>query len=610
LILRGGIPDIVVPIVVDEIIDDTHFRGCRAAHATTNSATGIRLPRLFEMNKRRGTMIWGNAWEFDLGNIIAVGDGTLRRNGVVLPGTSLAAVRRPKIAIFDPVTGNFSVYTLGMATPATLTAAAVGGGTKNMQAGIYSVRVVPARKSTNGYNNASPKAEVTLAAGDRIQITVPAADTANGQDSWRIFASLYTQEGGINGPWYFVQEVAVGAGAGEIPAAGGTFTFEYNDAEISGADLLTYNNDAPVDAEFIGVIGGIPVYVSCQGPGGTSPGPFIVSAKPNNVEAAPLGLAVSASPPDTIIGFYIAQGRLYLMCVNTLQIAMATQTTDPRIPPVVVRPYWRSGFANPDTLLFVNGFLIGMTTHGLARSVAEGDEGSEEFAFATAVEEVLRGISPGHCLLDLDPINNAVCLFHSGHSINSAGYWTTRVWMYGMRENKWIGDILLSSDVGDMIVSGTETINGQLEFLAGGRQQDGSTLVRTYRWDQQGAGVALPYYIAWQFTDMGAETSPKHVGPYFRVVAKQSPGPTAGIHGVEPGEAVPVTTLETGNSGSKSGTITLPAAASVTQEDVIELNIDNLMQFTVRIDGFTDTLGARDRIDEVVLEAHIEGASR
>jgi hypothetical protein len=261
----------------------------------------------------------------------------------------------------------------------------------------------------------------------------------------------------------------VGPGAGQIPAAGGTYTFEYNDAEISGNDLLTYNNDAPSDAEFIGVIAGIPVYVSCQGPGATSPGPFVVAAKRGNTEAAPLGLAVSASPPDTIVGFYIAQGRLYLMCVNTLQIAMDTQTIDPRIPPVVVRPYWRSGFANPDTLIFVNGFLIGMTTHGLARSVAEGDEGSEEFAFAVAVEELLRGVSPGHCLLALDPINNAVCLFYSANARNADGYWTTRVWMYGLRENKWIGDVLLSSATGDMIVSGAATINGQLEFLAGGK---------------------------------------------------------------------------------------------------------------------------------------------
>lgn len=613
----GGAPDVTIPLVVDEIIDDTHFRAARAPYTSTTGATVVQLPRLFEVNKKRGTSLTGNAVEFDLGTILGVGTGTLRLNGAVLPGTSMILARTPKIAILNPSTGNYSVYPLGMATPATLTAADQAGGTKNMQVGTYSIRAVPARVATLGYNNPSPKAEVPLGTADHmIRGTFPAADTTNGQDAWWIFGTLFTQQGGINGPWYRIETpvnrlVLVGAGAGQIAAAGGTYDIDYNDAEISGNNLLSFNNDPPPKAEFIGVIGGIPTWISCQGPGATSPGPFIAPAKANNIEAAPAAYYTSPSPPDTIVGFYIAQGRLYLLCVNTLQIAIATQTTDPRIPPLVVRPYWKSGFKNPDTLLFVDGSLVGYTNHGLAKSIAGADESVEEFGFAVALEEFLRTVSAGHCLLALDPKNNAVCLFHSGDSLNASGYWTTRVWMYGLRQNKWVGEVLLTSTTGDMIVSGAASVNGQLEFLAGGRQSGGTTVVRTYRFDDPTAGLPVPYYLAWQMSDWGAEDRTKRVGPFFQVVAKQVNGGSAGLYGVEPGETVPVAALEAGNHvTSKSGTITLPAASAVAQEDVIELNVSNLKQFTVRVDGTWPGTGERDRIDEVVIEAAVEGARR
>lgn len=610
----GGAPNVRIPLVVDEILDDLRFRACRLPHAATAGASLVKLPVIIEMSKIRGTLERGNAVEADLGTILAVGSGGLRRNGNILPGASLTATRAPQIAVLDFVSGNYNVFTLGMATPVALSAVGVAGGTKNMQGGVYSIRAVPARMATKGYNNPSPKVEVTIATGDVIQLTVPAADTANGQDAWMFFVTLYTQGGGINGPWYRYElpniYVPVGPGVGEVPAAGGTYDIEYNDAEVTGSDLLTFNNDAPPHAEFVALMTGIPIYISCMGPGNTSPGPYIASGKRSNIEAVPPTQYVSTSPPDTIIGFVVGvQGRLYLMCANSLQIAIATQATDPRIPAFAVRPFWKSGFQNPESLISIGDNLVGMTTNGLARSISEGDEGSEEFGFAVAVEELLRRLSPGHCLLKLDAKNNALVLFHSGHSMNADGWWTTRAFMYGLRENKWIGDILLTSTTGDMIVSSAATINGQLEFLCGGRQADNTTTVRTYRWDDERAAMAVPYYLAWQFSDWGVEDRPKTVKG-LGVVGKQAAGGTAGIHGVEPKGAVDVDLLEAGNAGSKSGSISLPASGSPTQGDLIELDVDNLKQFTVRIDGTWPGNGERDRIDEVVIDAIVRGARR
>lgn len=610
LLAYNGSPDITVPLVVDEITDDTHFTVTRAPYATTSNCTIDILPVIFEVNKQRGTLIRGNAVQLDLGTILCVGDGVLLLNGAPLPGASLTASRSPQIAIFDQTTGNYSVYTLGMSTPTTLSAVDQAGGTKNMQIGTYSIRAVPSRQATNGYNNPSPKAEVSLAVANHvIRGTFPAANTTNGQDMWTIFGTLFTQGGGINGPWYLYKKVNVGAGVGEIPAAGGTYDSEWNDAEISGNDLLSFNNDQPPNAEFVGMVGGIPVWISCQGPGGMSPGPFVVPAKANNIEAAPLELAVSPSPPDTIIGAVTAQGRLYLMCTNTLQIGIATQATDPRIPPMTIRPFWRSGFKNPYQLLFVDGTLVGATNHGLARSIGEGDESATEFNFAVPVNEVVLKQNAGHQLLALDPKNNAACLLYSGDSTNDNGFWTTRVLMYGMREQQWIGDIRLSSDTGDMIVSGVATVNGQLEFLCGGRQTGGAIVVRTYRWDQDEVGQEIDYYAAWQYSDWGAEVNPKRVSR-ASVVARQKNGGTLGIHGAEPGERISVSTLEAGNNGSKSGAVPLTANTDVLQGDIINLNVRNLKQLTARVDGKWPGTGERDRIDEVVLDAYVEGARR
>lgn len=707
--IYGGAPEVRIPVVVDEIVDNLLFRACRYPHAALSAATAVRLPRMVEMNKRRATMLWGNAVETDLGTILGVGDGVLRRNGVVLPGISMDlgaaphGPRTPRIAILEAFNAtNYVVFPLGMATPAAPTAAAVAGTGKNMPAGVYSVRIVPARLATRGYNNPSVKAEVTLTAGQRIAITFPSAvvnAAIDGQDAWMIFVTQITPVQGISGPWYRYElpeiMVPIGAGPGQIPIAGGVYNVEYNDAEISGNELLQFNNDQPPKAEFIAFMAGIPVWVSCQGPGyslavtaatnanpvvittaaphllaagdqvsinggslgwgaisglwtvtatslsattfsipvnstgfgalsGTilvgiaaySPGPFIAPGKPRNIEAAPAQLYVSASPPDTIVGYVIGvDGRLYIMGANTLQVAIATQAQDYRISPFVIRPFWKVGFKNPETLLFVGNVLVGMTTHGLARSVTDGTEGSEEFGFAVAIEELIRGLNPGHFLIKLDPQNNAVVLFHSGHSINAEGWWTTRAWMYGLRENKWIGDVLLTSTTGDMIVSSAATVNGKLEFLAGGRQSGGTTVVRTYRWDTPqvpGVGLAVPWYLAWQFSDYGVEDRTKVVkGVHFigSITGLTFSDHGLSIHGAQPGEILDIPALETDPIG-KSGIIIPYPLAFVGQGEITELDVDNLSQLTVRACGNWDGIGDRDRVDEIVLEVQIRGTKR
>src|SRR6185503_2405125 len=151
--------------------------------------------------------------------------------------------------------------------------------------------------------------------------------------------------------------------------------FEWLDGQIERNELVTFDNDAPSPAGWVVNFNNVPVYVSCQGTDSTTPGPFIIPAKPGNIEAAPLTLAFSSSPPEIIYGVTQGQGRLYLLTSNHLQICQGTPQPD---TPVLIQPFWKTGFSNPYQVVFVNGRLYGYPVSGPTRSASEGVEGSEE----------------------------------------------------------------------------------------------------------------------------------------------------------------------------------------------------------------------------------------
>lgn len=593
-------------LVVEVITDDTHFTMSKAATANVSGKTGYQMPRAFEIAKQRGSLLNGNAIQLDKGTILSVGSGVLRLNGSALTGSSLAASRSPKMAVFDPVTGNYSVYTLGMATPAAITITNVAGGTKNMQPGSYCVVLVPGRTATNGYNNPSkvPTA-ATILAGERIQVTAPAMDTTNGEDCWRAYGTLYSASvAGIatvqNGPFRFIRTITTA----EVSSAGGTFNLEWVDAEISTNELLTFNNDAPPNAEFVSDIAQYPIWISCQGkiPTGTSitsPGPYILPAKPNNIEAVPLGqppygLSVSTSPPETIIGCVPALGRLFLLTQASLQVG---QTTGQAAVPLTARPFWKScGFTNPDQLDFVNDTLYGYPGSGPTRSSADGEEVIVQKEFAADMQEIITSWVHGQTMVRHDPKNDAMCFFHSADSLNSSGYWTTRVLMFGLRQQALIGDVVLESTTQDMIVSGVATVGDRLELLAGGRTSGGSVSVGTYRFDT-GSGSAISSYLAWAFNGNGRDCLIKAAS-----VTGKLTNPTIGIHGAGATQSISTTILEAGNSGSKSGSVSLATTTDVTQSQRVPLNVPNLSEWTIRVNTTWDGTGAKDRIDRAEVE--------
>lgn len=600
-------------LVVRRIIDDENMVVWKAPDTTLTTLTGWRMPRLYAINDQRGVSLTGNVLKLDKGSFLGVGSGTFYLNGQPLPGVSLALTRRPTIALYNPATGNYSVFQLGMTTPAAPALAAVAGGTKDMQAGNYSMVITPARKETLGYNNPSNRADVTIATGDQVRVTFPAMDTGNGQNAWIVWVTTYIDTLGsdlnyLEGPWHRLRLVD----DTEVSSAGGILDFEWLDAEVENNEIVSFNNDTPTDAEFVESMNAIPVYISCQGqgnvvnPAATSPGPFISPSKPNNIEAAPLELVFSSSPPETILGSVTAQGRIYLLTINKLQIA---QSTPSDTVPIIIRPFWHDGFANPDQLVFVNGTLYGFPVAGPSRSVGDGDQIEAERDWAEDVAEIVLGDgstggwNPGQVGTGHDPFDDMVLYIHSADHLNSAGYWTTRILGFGISQNFWVFDGLISSNTQDSIVSGVATVGDRLELLVGGRGA-GTPTVNTVRFDD---GVGTAWMLAPQITDSGVEQRDKVIKS-FRAIGKLTE-PKYAVYGYGPTEQIDVAAIENG-TGSKTGLKTLTGTASVSQTARQQLNIPNCMAHTVRLSGEWDGEGIKDRIDEILVEVAEQGIRR
>ncbi len=216
------------------------------------------------------------------------------------------------------------------------------------------------------------------------------------------------------------------------------------------------------------------IWTSVQGQGfatnpeATSPGPFLSPAKPNNIEAAPLELAISSSPPETIIGTIPgAQGRIYLETTNHLQIA---QSTPSDIVPIIIRPLYHSGFATWEQAVFVNGVLYMCPVAGPTRSAGDGDESYIEHDWAADVFEITRDWNPGQSMIAHDPKNNLIILIHTADHLNDAGFWTTRMLGYGLSQGFFTFDRVKSSDTKDEIVCGCATVGDKLILISSGRK--------------------------------------------------------------------------------------------------------------------------------------------
>lgn len=583
-------------LMVNRIIDDTNLTVYQPLNADAVAATGARLPVLNEMARQRETQIQGNAIEFDKGNILAAGWGTVRVNGQPLNAT-MVLTGSPKIAYFDPNTNTYTIDSVGFPTPTgTPILTSVAGGTKGMEPGLRSLRFVPASTITQGYSNPSPPVQVNIAAtGDQIQVDVSGFPFTGSSDQWDVYGTQYGVVNVNEGPWQFIRSVP----SSEI--IGNVFYIEYLNGEIARRGELEFDNNPPPDMGFVSTLQGYPQAISCNGKWGGSPGPSLVPFTPQNLEGAPAIWNVTSSPPEDILGVITSLARLYLLCPKTLQQGIYAPTGDPLVPPTQIRAYWSTGFGNPYQLIFVLGLLIGYSTAGPTRSTADLEKSDDQFIGAHVVAITKDTLQPNWMVgYDPNPLNNAACFFYPAFSTNDDGWLTTLVLVWGFNQLDWIGSVLIESTARDMCVTGVATVDSQLYFLAGGRKTGGGSTVfiDTFAWNVI-AGDPVDYYALWELQTTEVLDQNKTVKA-ARVNGKWTNGQIQ-IHGFDANQVEDLTNLEAGTNPQIS--IDLGTVTDTTTSFRLPFTAPNNYMFTTRVNGtYNGTDEIVDQLNGVVLE--------
>lgn len=613
-------------LVVDRLVSQTSFIAARLPTTTAAGVAATIPPRLDAMDVFRVALLWGNAILSDRGNIVAVGSGVLYKNGAVLPGSSLTATRTAQIALYNSTTGNYAIDTLGFSvspitvnTDVTVVAA---GGTKNTSLGYYSFKVGYYSSDTNGYSDPGP----TLLSGGTAGYQIAAANStfqfdftsdvgnrpanANG---YIIYASAYTNSSdqsainAIQGPWYEVKRVLFSA-----LGVGDTYAFDYTDADLG--TLVSHDNAAPPDADWISLLVGYINLVSTRGQGvnsgsrgtSTSPGPFVSPQKADNVDGYPASYAVPTEKGEDILGCVSTAGRLFLLTPNTLQAATPTGLD---VTPLTIRPFWKTGFSNPYNIVAVNDQIYGFTSKGMYRSIATGDSAEATNDFASSVNAQMATWSPGYVYLAYDPKNRSVCVFHSAAYKNASNYWVTEVYVYNLDIWDWTPPIILTSTTRDMIVSGVATVQGTLYFIAGGRRASTTDRWDTFAWDSPASLEAVPWYAAWSYSDTGSELISKRIS---KIRPKgQFTDATVKIYAITPDSDISVTDLENGTNAAFS--YNLDNSTTLHQYEIQKCRVRNALMSTVRINGTSTsagTLATCAQLHEIALTLDVYGQER
>jgi hypothetical protein len=522
----------------------------------------------------------------------------------------------------------FSLYSdINLTSPVAGNGAYAAGGTistplSQMPAGSYNIRVAAYSSKTLGYSQPSElTAPVTLTIGQMISIVFNTA-MATDQDGYIIYGTEFFENSTatdkrFNGPWYEVARITKKELIDDAHPLGSetgtTYEFSYADGEITSvSNLISFNNFTPVDAEFVDLINGIPLYFSCLGKGtvsrsSTSPGPACVPSKPSNPEAVFLNKAITTAGGDTIIGVFNYKARIYALCQNSLQTLVLTTLDE---EPITFRSLWNSGFRNPYNVCFVKEYLYGFSTQKIVRSVAGGDDSAMEFEFASDVKDYVDGWEPGHVLVGYDPRNRAVCFFYSAAETRD-GYLVTICLPFLLDKQVWNPPIVLSATNADFVVSGVATVGNALTFLAGGRNSDGTVSVGTYRFDgvaetSTEGGVSAPgdWYLSWNYSDDGEEINAKTVTG-LAVTGNFENGATVKIYGVAPQGTIDFSLLSSGSSASK--TFTIPPTSGLARTGFKLVDWGPYSLYAIRIEG--DSSGT-DRLDEIVLQYEINSSEQ
>lgn len=412
-----------------------------------------------------------------------------------------------------------------------------------------------------------------------------------------------------------------GAGTGthtiQYLSQGKYYYLEYLDSDIY--EEVTGNNDKPPFCEYVAKIEGKPMYVSAYGKRtneatkGSNPGPYVVVSKFSNPDAAPTEWSASTVTGD-ILGWFEGVGRWFLMTASSLEFVVSTglfgqslQGGDSLEVPIISRPYWKTGAANRYSIMLVDDTLYGRSGGKFFQSVGNGDENVQKYDFGIFVDDIVRDWYDGHVLSGNDSRNAQIAFIYSASHKNTNGYWCSTILPFSIARKAWLPKIILSKTDRDMIISGVATVDEKLEFLAGGRVSGGTFQTRTYRFAAGESGLtSMPYYLVWQPSDDGAESTSKQIHSFrpsgkFKSMKVQ-------IHGATPGNVISVANMEDGTSAL--GEVSFADSTAVTRYLRSKCRFKNLATYALRLSGTWDGNNIKDRLEELVVEISAHGRER
>lgn len=315
------------------------------------------------------------------------------------------------VAIPDGL-GGYDAIPAGLPTPTLTTVTAVSGGTKEM-VGDYSVRIARGRLSDGAYSGWSEAVSVTLTAGQRVEITFPAADTASMQDIWIVAGSR--KNTAKDGPWYEVPD-AVEVTETDVAASGRTLEFQWRDKEL--LVLIQPDIQAAPLGRYLFMMDGI-LHLVAQGGSASQPDSRIWPMLRQNPTMTRRAARTITENGHTIVGVKGGEDIAFLLCKQSLQVATPTGLPD---RPTTCRQRWEFGFHDQHAGIVIEGQFYGWSGNGLARTAGVVSRGmSDAGAMAAAspsreftrpVDSLLRTFSAENIVLGFDPVRVALVVFH------------------------------------------------------------------------------------------------------------------------------------------------------------------------------------------------------
>lgn len=495
---------------------------------TTVAAQAVKkVPKLFALDKKRGSLLHGGVVYVANYVYVVCGDGVFRVDGAAL-SPALTASTTPQMAYPDG-SGGFVVSPVGFTAPAAPVVMRIGGGTKTV-AGSYGFALAKKRKGYPGSGLASPLDVQVYAAGEQAQIALPAFDASQGQNQWVVLRTK--SRAGTSGLKWIAQVFDTQSTNVTIDLHDNELVEEYND-----------DNYPPPKALFPFVFENHLCLASCLGEidataDATAPGPYTATSRLNNPEAFPIVGRSPVQPEEDIIGVHQSSAQAYILTNNRVNYGSLSGSTTRSMltrPGQAIRiAHWNSAVVAEELLWIKSGPSLIQATQN--REIRD--------QIGTRVASVLRSMPDERTFVGLDDRNRLIVIFCANYRRGGGGKWQTYAISYNYERDRWNPPAILGDgSTTDHTITGVCTVNGELFFA--------TSQGETWKWDA-GTGM-VGGFLAWPFHDGNDPRAYKRVteiavvGNVLGTVGLYRDNDIAGLLA---GAAAPAQTLAAAGTGS------------------------------------------------------------